>query len=360
MTTEARLQIPPELTVRVPAPAMRAATEDLFQAAGMPADQAAQAADVLIWADLRGVDSHGVSNMMAFYLKDFQSGNTNARPEWKVTHETMATANIDCDRGLGLVVGPAAMRLSIEKAQATGIGCVVAHNGRHFGAAGYHAALALGHDMVGLAMTVGGLSVVPTFGAKPMVGLNPLAIAAPTRHEAPFLFDASMSSVAGNKIRLARRLGAPVAAGWIARTDGTPVMEEEQVPDNFLMLPLGATREIGSHKGYSLAVMVDILCGLLAGTGPGFQTVGTVSHHFMAYRIDAFTDAETFKDQMDGYMKALRETPPAPGQERVYYAGLPDAEAEADRRANGIPYHREVIDQFRAWAKEYGTPDRLG
>jgi LDH2 family malate/lactate/ureidoglycolate dehydrogenase len=359
VTTEARLQIPAELIERVPAERMRAAVTDLFLASGMPAVDAAQAADVLIWADLRGVDSHGVSNMMAFYLKDFASGNTNPAPRWTVIRETPGTATIDCDRGLGLVVGPAAMRLAIEKAKAVGIGCVVAGNGRHFGAAGYHAALALEEDMVGMAMTVGGLSVVPTFGSKPMVGLNPLAVAAPARHEAPFLFDASMSSVAGNKIRLARRLGAPVAGGWIARPDGTPVMDEEPVPDNFLMLPLGATREIGSHKGYSLAVMIDILCGLLAGTGPGFQTVGTVSHHFLAYRIDAFTDVDTFKDQMDTYMKALRETPPAPGHERVYYAGLPDAEAEADRHANGIPYHREVVEEFRAWAKEYNTPARL-
>jgi LDH2 family malate/lactate/ureidoglycolate dehydrogenase len=214
--------------------------------------------------------------------------------------------------------------------------------------------------MIGMAMTVGGLSVAPTFGAKAMVGLNPLAIAAPTRNEAPFVFDASMSSVAGNKIRIARRLGAKVAPGWIARMDGTPVMAEEDVPDDFLMLPLGATRDIGSHKGYSLAVMVDILCGLLAGTGAGFRTGGNVSHHFLAYNVEAFTDLGTFKDQMDDYMRALRETPPAPGHPRVVYAGLEEDEWERDRRSNGIPYHPDVVSWYRSLAEELGLPNRLG
>ncbi len=355
----ARFKIPDHLVARVPAEDMREAVVDLFVAAGMPEDDARQSADVLIWADLRGIDSHGVSNMMVFYLRGLKDGGINAAPSWKAVRETPGTALVDSDRGLGLAVGPAAMNIAIEKARNVGIGSVVVSNGRHFGAAGYHAAMALDHDMVGLAMTVGGLSVAPTYGAKAMVGLNPLAFAAPTASEAPFIFDASMSSVAGNKIRLARRIGAPVAGGWIAGPDGTPLMEEAPVPDEFMMLPLGATRDIGSHKGYSLAVMVDILCGLLAGTGPGFTAGNSVSHHFLAYRIDAFTDPVEFKAQMDVYMKGLRETPPAPGHDRVEYAGLGMAEALADRGENGIPYHEDVVEQFRSWATEYGTRQRV-
>ncbi len=357
--SEARLKVPESIAVRVQAAAMRATVEDLFVAAGMSADHARAAADVLIWADLRGIDSHGVSNMMTYYLDGLKAGTINARPAWRTVRETPATAVIDSDEGLGLVVGPAAMRLAIEKARATGIGSVVAGNGRHFGAAGYFAAMAIPEGMIGLAMTVGGLSVVPTFGAKAMVGLNPLAIAAPSGEEPPFVFDASMSSVAGNKIRLAKRLGVPVAGGWIAQMDGTPIMEEAPVPEQFLMLPAGATREIGSHKGYSLAMMVDILAGFLAGTGPGLTAGASISHHFLAYRVEAFTDLSTFKEQMDAYLRALRETPSAPGQPHVRYAGLRQSETEADRKARGIPYHPEVVGRFRAWAQEYGTPDRL-
>jgi LDH2 family malate/lactate/ureidoglycolate dehydrogenase len=270
-----------------------------------------------------------------------------------------ATANVDSDRGLGLVVGPWAMTQAIEKARQYGIGCVVAGNGRHFGAAGYFAAMAAEQGMVGMAMTVGGLQVVPTFGSKPMVGLNPLAIAAPAANEAPFIFDASMSSVAGNKIRLARRLGVDIAGGWISKPDGTPIMDETPVPDTFHMLPVGATRDIGSHKGYSLAVMVDILSGMLAGSGPGFNAGATISHHFLAFNVEAFTDKAEFLAEMDGYLRGLRETPPAPGQQRVEYAGQRMAEVLEERRERGIPYHPEVVERFRGWAKEYGTPDRL-
>ena len=342
-----RFTVPEHLAVRVRPDAMRAAVEGIFSALGMPAQDATQAADALLYADLRGIDSHGVSNMMRYYVERLQDGDINPTPTWTLLRDAPGAATIDSDRGLGLVIGPQAMELAIAKAARCGVGTVVVTNGRHFGAAAYHAALALPHDMIGMAMTVGGLQVAPTFGAKAMVGLNPIGMAAPTRSEAPFIFDASMSAVAGNKIRLAQRLGTTVLPGWIAEPDGTPIMEERPVPDQFLMLPLGATRALGSHKGYGLAVMVDILAGLLSGAGPGFLRRGGTAHHFTAFNIAAFTDLAAFKDDMDLYMRALRETPPAPGQERVLYAGLREHEVEADRRRRSIPYHPEVIDWFR-------------
>jgi len=273
----------------------------------------------------------------------------------KVVREAPATATIDDQRGLGLATCHAAMRLALDKAEACGVGTVAVTNSGHFGAAAYWAAMALERRMIGVAMTVGGLLVAPTYGAKAMVGLNPLAIAVPSATEPPFIFDGSMSSVAGNKIRIARRLGSTVAPGWIARADGTPIMEEAEVPDQFLMLPLGGTREIGSHKGYSLAVMVDVLSGVLSGTGPGFLHPGGVSHHFTAYRVDAFRDPDGFEADMDAYLRGLRECPTAPGHDRVLYAGLYEHETEADRRANGIPYHPDVLAWFRTTAAELGA-----
>ena len=175
------------------------------------------------------------------------------------------------------------------------------------------------------------------------------------------MFDAATTSVAVNRIFINRRLGSDIPPGWIARPDGTPVMEAGRVPDEFLMLPLGGTRQNGSHKGYGLAVMVDILSGLLGGARAGFRRVRyDVSHHFLAYRIDAFTDLEAFKDEMDVYMKGLRETPPLEGHERVFYAGLPEHETELERRARGIPYHPEVVDWFRKTAAELGVDHPLG
>jgi LDH2 family malate/lactate/ureidoglycolate dehydrogenase len=356
-----RLKVPDEIAVRVDGERARAAVQAIFGALGLPAADAQRSADVLVWADLRGVDSHGVSNMMPVYVQGLREGWINPTPRWRVLREAAGAATIDCDRGLGLALGPLAMERALDKAASCGVGAVVLTNGRHFGAAGYHAALALERDMVGVALTVGGLQVLPTFGAEPRVGLNPIAIAAPAGAEAPFLFDASMSSVAGNKIRLAQRLGAKLPGGWIADAQGTPIMRETEVPERFGMLPLGATREIGSHKGYGLAVAVDILAGLLGGDPAGFlRKPADVSHHFLAYRIDAFADPTEFKRHMDELLRGLRETRPAPGCARVLYPGLPEYEALAERSRRGIPYHPQVIDWFRNMAAELGVDCSLG
>ena len=354
-----RFHVPGDEAVHVNKDDMHATVVDIFLKMGMPPDEAEVASDVLVYADIRGIETHGVSNMLRNYVKSFGEGGINPTPNPKIVREMPAAATLDCDGGHGLVVGPMAMEMAIERAKVYGIGTITANNGRHFGAAAYHAAMAIDHDMIGLAMTSGGMSVVPVDGSKPMFGLNPIAIAIPTRHEAPFIFDASMSSVAGNKIVLAKRLGVPVAPGWITREDGVPITEESEVPENYFMLPSGGTRENGSHKGSSLGIWVEIMCGLLGATGAGPNREGGAAHHFIAYNIEAFTDLEGFKDDMDTYMKEIRETPPIPGADRVLYAGLPEHEEEIERNENGIPYHPEVIDWFRGITGELNIDWRL-
>lgn len=352
-------KVPKEDAVRVPEALMRVTVEDMFQALGMPEADARQATDVLLYADIRGIDSHGVSNMMAAYVAGLREGRINARPEWTLARDFKAAVTVDCDQGLGLVVGPPAMRIAIERAREFGVGVVTATNGRHYGAAAYHAQLALEHDMVGISMTTGGLYVAPTQGAEPMLGLNPLAIAAPSNREEPFIFDASMSSLAANKIRLLRRMGGQVLPGWVAESDGTPVMEPAPVPDDYLMLPLGGTRELGSHKGFGLCMLVEILAGMLPGGGGGPLRRQGSGHYFMAYDVNAFSELETFKRDMDAYLRTLLECKPAPGHARVIYPGIPEHEEEIDRRANGIPYHREVVAWFRETCAELGVEDRF-
>ncbi len=354
-----QFRTPEEFEVRIDADVMRATVQDIFQALGMPEEHARQSTDVLIYSDLRGIDSHGVSNMLRVYVTWFRDGTVNLNPKWKIIAEAPATCTIDSDGAHGGVIGPHAMNMAIERARQYGLGAVNVFRGGHFGAAAYTASMALDHDMIGVAMTAGGLRMTPTFGAEELIGLNPLGVAVPARNEAPFVFDASMSGVAGNKVSIAKRLGRGTLPGWLAREDGSPIMDDEAIPEPHLHLPLGGTREIGSHKGYGLAVMLEALTTALAGAGAGPDRRAGQAHHFLAYRIDAFTDLEQFKDDMDTYLRRLREAKTAPGEERVYYAGLHAAETEQNRRANGIPYHREVVEWFKTMVAELGVEDRL-
>jgi len=234
---------------------------------------------------------------------------------------------------------------------------VTVFNSGHFGAIGHFAMQAAQQDMVGVCFTGAGLSVVPTFAAKPMLGTNPIAVAAPARREAPMLFDAATSAIAGNKIRLAIRLGSPLLPGWVTDKEGNPITEEKPVfdRDEYHQLPLGGTREQGSHKGYGFALMAEVLSTVLAGALPTMLAPGGGSkNHFAAYNIEAFTDLEQFKDTMDRMLETLRTAPPAPGQERVLYPGLSEAEELQKRRAKGIPLHKEVLQWFGECTRELG------
>lgn len=342
-----RFKVPEEDRVYVEESAVRAATEGIFRALGMTEADAWRCADVLISNDLRGVETHGVSNMLRSYVANFRANDLDPRPTIVTERETMTTAVIDGGRGLGLQIAPRAMEIAIEKARVTGLGAVTVHNVGHMGGAGYHAMMAIEHDMIGVAMSTSGRpSVLPTWGAEPRLGTNPIAWAAPAGEMPPFVFDIGTSQIAQNKMRLAKRVGARIAPGWIARADGTPVMEEIDFPDEYHLLPFGGTRELGSHKGYGLGSVVDILCNALGGIGPGFLDPGP-GFHLAAYRIDAFVDVDKFKRDMDTFLRGMTATRPAPGHARVVYAGLLESEEEAVRRESGIPYHTEVIEWFR-------------
>lgn len=349
-----RFKVPDDIAVRVPPATMQKAVEDIFVALGMSAGFATQCADVLLYADVRGIDSHGVSNMMRPYVAGLKSGYINPTPTMRRVRDLPAAVSVDGDRGLGLGQGKELMELACERAETNGVAVVTAFNSGHYGPSAYFAHLALRHDMIGVSMTAGGLQVAPTHGAEPLLGLNPIGIAAPAKNEPPFIFDASMSSVAGNKIQLLRRVGGKALPGWIAAADGDPIMTETEVPQRFLMLPLGGTREIGSHKGFGLSMLVEVLCSALTGTGAGPHRRQGTAHYFMAYNVAAFTEIDTFKADMDAYLRSISDCLPAPGESRVVYPGIPEHEAELDRRQRGIPYHPEVIEWFDGVLAELG------
>ena len=349
-------KISEEDAVRVDGTALLASTTALFEKVGVPPEDAALAADVLVAADLRGVDSHGVSNMLKTYLNRYGDGTQNTHPNWRVVRERASIANIDADRALGAVIAPKAMDIAITKARDTGVGVVTVTNAGHVGMAAYHAMLALPHDMVGVCMTATGPQVLPTFGREPRLGTNPIAMAAPAGEEPAFVFDMATSVVPINKVRNARRMGSLLPPGLIGDDEGRPIMEPVEAPENFVVLPLGSTRELGSHKGYGLAGVVEIMCSLMAGAQFGMRLPRWSFRHFLAaYDIAAFSDVGEFKQTMDEFIRELKATPPAAGQERVMVAGQPEWEMLADRSVNGIPLHRDVVDWFRGTCAELGV-----
>jgi LDH2 family malate/lactate/ureidoglycolate dehydrogenase len=353
-----RFKVPETDQVRVMATDLRHTVAAIFEKCNVPAEDAAIGADVLVSTDLRGVDSHGVSNMLRSYVQSYQRGDYNPRPNMRIVRESPSTATIDGDGGLGVIQGPKAMRIAMDKAKQVGVGIVTLYNGRHLGAVGHHAMLAAQENMVGMCMTATQPGAVPTFGAEARFGTNPIAVAAPAKSQPPVLFDVATSSVANNKVQLARRMGSPLLPGWVTDAEGNPIMTETPPPDrgDYHLLPLGGTRELGSHKGYGLALMVEIMCTMLSGTLPhGLDKSTGYKHFFAAYNIEAFADVDEFKDHMDQTLEWLRETKPAPGQERVLYPGLLEYEEERERQEHGIPLHKEVIAWFAQTTNEMGV-----
>ena len=345
--------------IRVQETALRETVVSLFEKVGVNKEDSRLAADVLVTADLRGVESHGVSNMLRLYIGGYQQGSTKIDPKWRILRESPSTASIDCDTALGVIMAPKAMEIAIEKAEKVGIGMVTMTNGRHMGMASYHAMLALKHDMIGLCMTSTAPEMIPTFGAEPRLGTNPIALAAPADKEAPFVFDAATTVVPGNKLGLARRMGVILPPGWVADGEGTPIMEETmppapgyENPGQSSLLPLGSTREMGSHKGYGLAGIVEILSGILTGGGFGVKFPRPDYRHCVAaYNIESFMDTKEFKSTMDEFLRMLKSTKPAKGHDRVFYPGLPEAECEVKYRAEGIPLHPEVVEWIQTTCK---------
>ena len=245
------------------------------------------------------------------------------------------------------------MEIAIAKARTTGIGAVTIKQGRHLGMAGYHAMLALKHDMIGVCMTAPRPFVLPTFGREPRLGTNPIAFAAPAKEEPPFVLDMATSTVPVNKVRMARRLGLPLPPSWLADEEGVPIMEPGQPIASERLLPLGGTPEMGSHKGYGLACMVEVLCAVLSGAGFGMLNGSQDYPHFVAaFNVTAFTDVDQFKETMDQFLRTLKSTPAAPGHNRVLVAGQPEDEVEAERRVRGIPLHPHLAQQLREVCSE--------
>jgi LDH2 family malate/lactate/ureidoglycolate dehydrogenase len=325
---------------------------------GMPQDDALITAQGMISADLRGHESHGVSNNLhGFYLSGLEKGTINPRPNIRIVHETPSTARWDADLGMGFVVGHRVMQDVIRRAAAVGCGFAAVGNSRHYGMAQYYSLMALEHDMVGFSMTNGVTpGVVPFGGIDPRLNTNPITVAIPAGEEPPFVLDMATTPAAFGKIQNYAREGKQIPLGWALDADGQPTTDPATAMAAVRLLPLGGSREGAAHKGYGLGTWVDLFCGALSGFGftglPG--DTENVNHFFGAWRVDAFVPVAEFKVLMDERLRELKGTRPAPGFDRVQVAGLPEWESQQDRLANGIPLHPTVIDMLRGYADRDG------
>jgi LDH2 family malate/lactate/ureidoglycolate dehydrogenase len=340
----------------------------VFKEIGCPEVDARLASDVLLAADLRGVDSHGVARLSG-YIRLYEKDRLNPVPQLKIIHETPGTAVIDGDRGLGLVVAPKAMEVAMEKAKKVGSGWVAIKNSNHFGIAGYHAMMALKYDMIGLAMTNASPLVAPTFSQERLLGTNPIAVAVPADKEPPYVADFSTTTAANGKLEILQRKNEKAPVGWIQTADGKPTSNPNELKEGGALLPLGSDRDHGSHKGYCLGSIVDILSAVLSGANygpwaPPFVSflpmpenpVGEGLGHFVGtWRIDAFRPKEEFKKNMDIWIKRFRQAETVKDQKNVLIPGDPEREFELDRKENGIPLLDKVIQDLSELGTKFGV-----
>lgn len=346
--------------------------EDVFKKVAFSEEEATLISGNLISADLRGIDSHGVARLSG-YLRLIKTGRIKPNAVPFIVHQTPSTAVLDADGGLGLLVATQAMDIAIEKANAVGTGWVSVSNSSHFGIAGRHAMQALPHNMIGIAMTNASALVAPTFGKQRMLGTNPIAVAIPAGKQPPFVADFATTTAANGKLEILQRKGADTPNGWVQSKDGQESNNANILKEGGVLLPLGSDYEHGSHKGYGLGSIVDIFSAVFSGANygpwvPPFPAyvpipenpVGKgIGHFFGVMRIDAWQPADVFKARMDHWIEAFRNTEPINPEQPVLIHGDLERHFEADRNANGIPLHPNVVADLKKVAEELGITTRI-
>lgn len=359
-------------SVRVPVKKLVEFMQVSLEAMGVPAEDSQIISDVLITSDLWGIASHGIAHLKMYYER-IKEGLQLPATNWSVVKDTPTTAVVDGNNGMGMVVGYHAMKIAMEKARQYGLGAVAVKNSSHYGVAGYYSRMALSEGMVGLSMTNAHPSIAPTFGVKPLLGTNPIAVAAPTDEAFPFLFDAATAVVTRGKIEVSARAGKSIPPGWVISQDGTPVTEtstliEQMNKDQAALMPIGGIGELmGGHKGYGLATMVEIFCAafqngaFLSGLhdtdaqgNPHFLCIG---HFFLAINIENFLPLAVFKKTTGDILRELRSSQTAPDQERIYTAGEKEYYNTLYVMEHGVEIPPGVQKGLNTLVKELNLPD---
>jgi len=337
-----------------------------FEARHFSKHHARLSAELLVRADARGVDSHGVARLSG-YIRLIEAGRLNPEPvfAWKQTFPTLCT--LDADKSIGFIAASAAMEKAIEMAATTGCGMVAVKNSNHFGIAGQYALMPTGHNMIGMAFTNASPLVAPTHSTERLLGTNPIAVAIPALVNKPFVLDMATTTAANGKLEILERKKQQTPVGWIQQKDGKDTTDPSGLKSGGALRPLGSFPHSGSHKGYGLGAVVDILSGVLSGANfgpwvPPFvaflpmaeQLVGEgIGHFFMAFRVDGFMDANDFKGRMDLWMETFRNAQHQ-GEEPVLVPGDPEWALEAEREQNGVVLLAPVVEDLNTLAIKLG------
>ena len=330
--------------------------ELILEAWGMEQATAAETAEIMAWADLHGIDTHGIS-MVPPYDERRRAGTVDMTAQPKVTRDTPVSALVDGGGGLGHPAARLAMNVAIDKAKKTGVGIVPVHNSNHFGACGFYALMAVEAGLIGMVTTsAAGIQVAPTHGAQARLGTDPIAFAAPGKPGEPFLLDMATTTVAAGKIRNKANEKLQTPPGWLVTAEGKPSTDPHEVSKGGFMTPLGGTPDGSSHKGYGLAAMVNILSSALSGgwlvTDPARAgKSGAIGHFMMAIDPGLFRDSADFRADVAAFCDTLRATKPADPAKPVQVAGDPERRIAAQRRETGIPVGAGLLAKVRDVAR---------
>ena len=353
--------------ILVPQDALQSLVAGIFAALGSPQEEARIVASVLVEADLRGVESHGVGRVR-LYVKDIRNGIVLPRTTVEVVKDSPSIAVMEGNNGLGQVVAHRAMELCIRKALASGCASVAVRGSNHYGIAGYYAMMALEHDLIGLSLTNSSPVTVPTHASKAVIGSNPIALAIPAGQERPYVLDMATSVVPLGKMEVMMRTGQEIPLGWGVDRAGKPTTDPAEAYWHGGLMPLGGTEEMRGYKGYGLSLAVDVFSAVLSGACFASQIIpwqnvrteaANLGHFFSAWRVDAFMSQSEFKTRMDELIQLMRQAPKAEGRERIYIPGEKEYEIAEQRQREGIPVHPEVAETLCEICAELGVDCRV-
>jgi LDH2 family malate/lactate/ureidoglycolate dehydrogenase len=361
--------MPPEDTIWIPFETMERFMVDVFKGLNVPENDARTCTDVLITADKRGIDSHGINRLKPIYYDRIKAGIQFPVTEIEIVREGPTTAVLDGHDGMGMVVSKKAMQMAIEKAKEYGLGMVAVKNSTHYGIAGYYVLMATQENMIGITGTNARPSIAPTFGIENMLGTNPLTYGIPTDEEFPFVIDCATSITQRGKIEVYARENKEIPPGWVIDRNGETKTDSVQVLQDLVsgeaaLTPLGGIgEETGGHKGYGYAAVVEILSSalqagpfmkMLSGIKNGKRVPFHLGHFFIAIDVSAFIEPEEFKHTAGEIVRALRASEKIPGQKRIYTAGEKEHLAWLDRKDKGVPLNKELQREIKIMIDELG------